>query len=737
MVADYIKKTYAGWLGKVIGIRMGAPIEGWTKEKIELIYGKTMRDYVVDYQDFAADDDSNGPIFFVRGLEHYKNLTAKDMGMTCLNYIPKEHGFFWWGNELSTEHTAFKNLFAGIKAPESGSAKRNGMEMAEQIGGQIFIDCFGFVAPGNPELACQLAEASARVTHDYDGVAGARFVAACISLAYTESNILSIMKQALTYIDRERNYYKVVTEMIQFYEEGKSKEEAFARLKETYWTDCYQGICHIVPNAGIMAIALLYGEGNFLDTMELVNLLGFDTDCNAGNVGAIMGVLCGVSESGESKNDAAIPDHLIHPIKDIMLASSVVGSLNISTLSENALLFSKIGYELAGETMPEPYRSYWYALEEKGERIAHFEFHQAIHGFRTKASYKNAEVNISNSKEQASEGSHSLKITINNLHPQNEVSVYQKTYYQPEDLHDARYQPCFSPIVFPGDEVRCSLYNVTGQKLKAYLYAYDSYHNQYLRFAEQDLTTNWCELSGKIPYMEDALIKETGVILVSEEETDTYFGEQVVVYLDQFITKSAANYRMNFRQIPMENYSLHSVEQYELSGFTHYRPDMAGIKKIENGLELTKGETIYTGDYYWRDYQCEVELQNLQGEMFEMLFRCQGNLRSYALRITGEEIVLLKYMEQKEMILDRVKVSTICAVNEQTIEENESDNVKQNPKSSTLSIHIVKDQFKAEFDGCTLMAQDSDYCYGMIGMRVSEDAKATLVSFAVNALSME
>ena len=716
MVADYIKKTYAGWLGKVIGIRMGAPIEGWTKEKIELIYGKTMRDYVVDYQDFAADDDSNGPIFFVRGLEHYKNLTAKDMGMTCLNYIPREHGFFWWGNELSTEHTAFKNLFAGIKAPESGSAERNGMEMAEQIGGQIFIDCFGFVAPGNPELACQLAEASARVTHDYDGVAGARFVAACISLAYTESNILSIMKQALTYIDSKRNYYKVVTEMIQLYEQGKSKEEAFARLKEAYWTDCYPGICHIVPNAGIMAIALLYGEGNFLDTMELVNLLGFDTDCNAGNVGAIMGVLCGVNESNDS--NTSIPDYLIHPIKDIMLASSVVGSLNISTLSENALLFSKIGYELAGETMPEPYRSYWYALEENGERITHFEFHQTIHGFRTKASYKNAEVNISNSNEQAYEGSQSLKVTINNLHPQNEVYVYQKTYYQPDDLHDARYQPCFSPIVFPGDEVRSSLYNATGQKLKAYLYAYDSYHNQYIRFAEQELTSKWCEISGKIPYAQDALIKETGVILVSEEEIDTYFGEQVVVYLDQFITKSAANYRMNFRQIPIENYSLHSVEQYELSGFTHYRPDMAGIQQVESGLQLSKGETIYTGDYYWRDYQCEVELNDLQGEMFEVLFRCQGNLRSYALRITGDEMLLLKYIEQNEMILDRVKLS-------------------QNRKSSTLTIHVAKDKLKAEFDGCTLMAQDSDYGYGMIGMRVSEDAKVTLVSYTVTALPME
>ena len=27
---NYMEKVYAGWLGKIIGIRLGAPIEGWT-----------------------------------------------------------------------------------------------------------------------------------------------------------------------------------------------------------------------------------------------------------------------------------------------------------------------------------------------------------------------------------------------------------------------------------------------------------------------------------------------------------------------------------------------------------------------------------------------------------------------------------------------------------------------------------------------------------------------------------
>ena len=30
MKKEYIEKIYAGWLAKVIGIRLGAPVEGWT-----------------------------------------------------------------------------------------------------------------------------------------------------------------------------------------------------------------------------------------------------------------------------------------------------------------------------------------------------------------------------------------------------------------------------------------------------------------------------------------------------------------------------------------------------------------------------------------------------------------------------------------------------------------------------------------------------------------------------------
>jgi ADP-ribosylglycohydrolase len=747
MIPDnYVEKTYAGWLGKVIGIRMGAPIENWSREKIQTMIGDRIQDYLVDYQDFAADDDSNGPVYFIRALKNYKEAASREFGYTFLNYVPKEHGFFWWGEELSTEHTAYKNLLAGIEAPESGSADRNGKELAEQIGGQIFIDGFGFAAPGNPVLAAALAESCARVTHDLNGIAGARYVAACISLAYIKTSIEDVMKEALELIG-ECDYSKVVLRMLKCYEEGLNWEEAFGVLRKEFWTDKYPGVCHIIPNAGIMALSMVYGAGDYLRTQELVNLCGFDTDCNAGNVGAILGVLSGIAVTdgikgiskeipsgipskssssipleGSSGLPNGIPSRLITPIKDVMLASGITGSLNISTISENALLFAGIGYELAGEEMPEPYKGYIDELEKGGIRRSHFTFPHALHGFRVKGGYKNAETAIGNAEEAAYQGRSGLKITINNLHSGNSVFVYQKTYYTPEDLHDARYQPSFSPIAYPGDEISCYLKNVTGQKLKAYLYYYDLYRKEKVRFAQRDLYGDnheeWLFIQGKIPNKTNGLVKEIGIELVSDETEHSYFGEQVCVFMDEFIVKAAPHYGMDFSQIPLEDYSLHLTEQVELSGFTHYNGDFHGLYHTKEGLILSEGEKIFTGDYYWRNYQYQVKFVFLNGGQADFIFRSQGSIRSYYLRITEDRLAVICQLETKEYPL---------AETEHSLEYG---------KEYTAVIKVKNNSFSIVVGDLQLQAVDMDnlYPYGSIGIQVDSESTILLTHYNIKAV---
>ena len=293
-----MERVYSGWLGKVIGIRLGAAVEGWSYERIQNVVGE-LWEYPAQYKNFAADDDSNGPMFFIRSLEDCKDLqsfSAQDVADALLNYAPYEHGFFWWGGYgVSTEHTANQNLRNGIPAPRSGSVEQNGSTMAEQIGGQIFIDPWGLVSPGNPEQAARLAEKAASVTHGGNGVWGGVYVACAISLAFVEPDLEAVLEKALHYIPQDCEYARVVRAVTAFYREHPDNwRECFQYVHDNFGYDKYPGNCHIIPNAAVMILSMLYGGGDFAKTLCICNMCGWDTDCNVGNVGCIMGVHCGL-----------------------------------------------------------------------------------------------------------------------------------------------------------------------------------------------------------------------------------------------------------------------------------------------------------------------------------------------------------------------------------------------------------------------------------------------------------
>ena len=211
MVNNYAEKVYAGFLGMNIGIRLGAPVEPtiWTYDRIQKTYGE-IHNYVKEYKNFAADDDVNGPVFFLRALVDVaanRDFEPLDIARAWLNYTRVGKGMFWWGGYgISTEHTAYLNLKSGIPAPQSGSIEQNGIVLAEQIGGQIFIDTWGFVNPGYPGKAADYGEAAASVSHDGNGIYGARFMCAAISQAFISSDILQIIETGLAEIPQNCTY---------------------------------------------------------------------------------------------------------------------------------------------------------------------------------------------------------------------------------------------------------------------------------------------------------------------------------------------------------------------------------------------------------------------------------------------------------------------------------------------------------------------------------------------------
>jgi len=354
---DYLELVYAGFLGKNVGIRLGAPVEPaiWTYERIREVYGE-VSSYLKPFRNFAADDDANGPVFFIRPLiegDPTAPLTAEAVGRAWLDYARDGKGMFWWGGYgISTEHTAYLNLKAGIPAPESGSIARNGATVAEQIGGQIFIDTWGLVWPGNPDAAARYAATAASVSHDGDGVNGARFIAASIAAAFDApaGGMRAVVDTALAFVPPDSLYTAVARAVIAFHDAHPGDWRACQEYLIAEWGyDRYPGLCHMIPNAGVCALALLYGDGDFSRTVEIATMCGWDTDCNAGNVGTIAGVYYGLG---------SIPSKYRDPINDGIVLSGLPGSLNILDIPTFSRVLAAIGYRLAGEAVPATYSTY-------------------------------------------------------------------------------------------------------------------------------------------------------------------------------------------------------------------------------------------------------------------------------------------------------------------------------------------------------------------------------------------
>ena len=579
MKQEYIEKIYAGWLAKIIGIRLGAVVEGWTYEKIAQRYGE-VTGYLEEYINFAADDDSNGPFFLVRALEEGKNFPKpepQDVADALMNYAGWEHGFFWFGGYgVSTEHTAFLNLWNGIPAPRSGSAMQNGWTVAEQIGGQIFIDCWGLINPGNTERAAQFARAAASVTHDGNGIWGGIFVAVCISCAFEEKNIQKIIQKGLDYIPQNCEYAAAVRAVREFYEKNPENwRDCFFYIKENWGYDKYPGNCHIIPNAAVMILALLYGEGDFDKTLCICTMCGWDTDCNVGNIATIMGVRGGIDVIDEKK--------WREKINDLTVFSGNAGALNISDIPEGASYMARLAYMLDGQEPPAMWKRIW----SRNREYCHFEYPGSTHAFRIRGNGR-----LENTSYRSAYGTRSLLITFGeDDKAENRCEIFRKTYYEPKDFSDSRYDPSFSPTVYPGQTVRCRLTTLCeGEQVCLYAKLRGKEGEEYI-YGEKNLPDvgKEQEIEWKIPEKQNKTILEIGIVCEAPKG-------KMMLLLHELNVEGKADYCIDFSMERLEKWN---GSHCEISQFTREK-GLAYLEKGKLHLTGTDWAEIYTGNWEWR-----------------------------------------------------------------------------------------------------------------------------------------
>lgn len=709
---DYIEKVYAGWLGKVIGVRHGGNIEGWTYDRIERTFGE-VTGYLHSFKNFAADDDTNGPIFFLRSLEDYTHttdITPQQMGLTLLNYAPDGHGFFWWGGYgKSTEHTAYLNLKNGIPAPLSGSIEQNGHAVAEQIGGQIFIDVWGLIAPGRPKLAAQYAEKMASVTHGGEGIYGGMFIAACIAEAFKEKDMFKIIEAGLSVIPTNSEYTRMTRDVIEFYQKNPSHwRDCFKFVYENYGYDRYPGACHIIPNSAVIVLSLLYGENDFSKSINLCNMCGWDTDCNVANVGTILGVMNGLEGIDSSWRE---------PINDFLCCSSVIGSLNILDLPWCASYIANLGYKIAGEALPE---GAWSDILTRKFANCHFEYPGSTHAFRVDSDAQGILGVVSNTTEAANSGERSLKVMFDYANGGFGYRAYVQTYYTPQDFNDSRYDPSFSPLIYPGQKVECSVMIPKNgiQEVDARLYIRDRNSGQkHYGNKISLLPGTWAKLSYTIPKMTNVCIEQVGVELLPIQEERRHLQlPSLVAYIDDLTFSEQPNYEIEFASERIEKWN---VLHNEVSQFSFLR----GLWTLEDG-ELSGsyyGESAecYTGSLEWQDYRYNSTVIPKKGDSHNVQFRVQGGIRSYAAGLASNNKVTIYKNDNGYMELASVNFTW------------------EHDHSYEFTVEAKGNRFKVYIDGVEVLNvedQNHPYLNGLVGFSNFDGSHTHYKKFSVEGI---
>ena len=351
MPLDYLERVYAGFLGKLIGVYLGRPVENWTHDRIAETFGE-ITGYIHEARGrrlVITDDDISGTFVFLRALRDHgfnPDITSAQIGETWLNSIIEGKTILWWGGMgHSTEHTAYLRLKDGLRAAESGSAATNGVVTSEQIGAQIFIEGWAMVWPGQPARAADLAGRAARVSHDGEAVYAAQVVAALASAAFTESDLDVLLDTALGLIPADCVIRRLIDDLRRWHATGEDWRATRDRLEAEYGYDRYPGICHVVPNHGLVILALLHGAGEFDRSLSIVNTCGWDTDCNSGNVGCILGIRNGLDGIG---------DRWREPVADRLYLPSADGGGSITDAVRETYAVVDAGRQLAGLPPLEP-----------------------------------------------------------------------------------------------------------------------------------------------------------------------------------------------------------------------------------------------------------------------------------------------------------------------------------------------------------------------------------------------
>ena len=179
----------------------------------------------------------------------------------------------------------------GVLPPDTGGKALNPVGVWS-ISAQLETEVFGLIAPGMPAQAAQRATYFAHVTNSGSAVEASAFYAAMYALAFFEGDIINVISEARSYLPKDAETGAIVDQVVDWSVQYPDDWRATrARIRRTYDHDPEWWASRV--NFASTIMALLYGEGDFIRTLTIACLAGWDADNNATTSAGLLGIILG------------------------------------------------------------------------------------------------------------------------------------------------------------------------------------------------------------------------------------------------------------------------------------------------------------------------------------------------------------------------------------------------------------------------------------------------------------
>ncbi|MDF2891921.1 MAG: hypothetical protein K0R80_2288, partial [Clostridia bacterium] len=480
-----------------------------------------------------------------------------------------------------------------------------------------------------------------------------------------------LIEAGLSQIPEDCTYAKVVNAVLEVHRKNPDDYKSCLKFLQDNWGyDKYTGVCHIIPNAGVCVLSMLYGK-SFARSIEIATMCGWDTDCNAGNVGTIMGVADGLR---------GIAPHYRNPINDSVVLSGVSGYLNILDIPTYTKELALLGYRLAGEEAP-----------ADNLRLSN-----------------KIGCSLRHSTERAYRGNGSVEILFDRMSRGQKCKIYYKPFYRREDYDDERYMPVFSPTAYPGQTVSMMVYvdRYSGESIILNPYVRNTSTKQDVLLGGTVIKEpGWRKIEFIIPELDGAMVDEIGLLFeANSPEKNRDFG---CLYIDDFSITGKASYTIDI--------SKQKKEFASITTFSHNHGAWEMEKGVMEAMCLEHAEAM-TGNYYMTDVRVIGKIIPHTGKSHLISVRVQGTLRGYYGGFVADGVAL--FCNNNGM-----KQLAACPFD------------WEYEREYTVEIKAQGDQLTFAVDGKQLLqVTDNTHAYGMAGYAMYDIGRSGFGNLSIDEL---